>query len=42
MKQHEKINYVGYAAKDLTATKAFFEKAFGWTFTDYTSLPIKG
>jgi uncharacterized protein len=35
MHEHEKINYVEYAAKDLLATKAFFEKAFGWTFTDY-------
>ncbi|GLQ33560.1 VOC family protein [Litoribrevibacter albus] len=35
MKEHGKINYVEYAAKDLTATKAFFEKAFGWSFLDY-------
>jgi uncharacterized protein len=35
MQQHEKINYVEYAAKDLISTKAFFETAFGWTFTDY-------
>ena len=33
--QHEKINYVEFPAGDLSATKAFFEKAFGWTFTDY-------
>ena len=32
---HEKINYVEFPASDLPATKAFFEKAFGWTFTDY-------
>ncbi|RBP53730.1 VOC family protein [Arenicella xantha] len=35
MSQHEKINYLEYAAFDLAATKAFFEKVFGWRFTDY-------
>lgn len=35
MKQHEKINYVEYAAKDLTATKSFFSMVFGWEFIDY-------
>lgn len=35
MNEHEKINYVEYPAKDLAATKGFFEKAFGWSFTDY-------
>lgn len=35
MNQHEKMNYVEFPAKDLAATKAFFESAFGWTFTDY-------
>ena len=35
MNQHEKMNYVEFPAKDLTATKAFFESAFGWSFTDY-------
>lgn len=35
MNKHEKLNYLEYAAKDLDATKAFFEKAFAWTFTDY-------
>lgn len=29
------INYVEFPAKDLAATKLFFEKAFGWEFTDY-------
>ena len=33
--EHEKINYVEFPARDLPSTKAFFEKAFGWTFTDY-------
>lgn len=35
MNQHEKLNYVEFAAKDLSATKAFFNTVFDWTFTDY-------
>ena len=35
MSQHNKINYIEYPARDIEATKAFFTKAFGWTFTDY-------
>lgn len=35
MSKHEKIDYVEFPAKDLEATKAFFNKAFGWHFTDY-------
>ena len=35
MNHHEKLNYVEFAAKDLPATKAFFQAAFNWTFTDY-------
>jgi predicted enzyme related to lactoylglutathione lyase len=35
MNKHEKINYVEFPARDLGATKAFFQSAFGWTFTDY-------
>jgi predicted enzyme related to lactoylglutathione lyase len=35
MNLHEKINYVEFAAKDLPATKAFFQSAFGWSFVDY-------
>ena len=35
MNQHEKINYVEFHAKDLAATKAFFQFAFGWSFVDY-------
>ena len=35
MNQHEKINYIELPAKDLKATKAFFTRAFSWTFTDY-------
>lgn len=37
MLTHEQINYVEFAAADLEATKAFFEQAFGWSFTDYGS-----
>ena len=35
MNEHEKINYVEFPARDLTATKSFFESAFGWSFVDY-------
>jgi len=35
MNDHEKINYVEFPARDLSATKAFFETAFGWAFVDY-------
>ena len=35
MQLHEKINYVEYPARDLSATKRFFKQAFGWTFVDY-------
>lgn len=35
MNQHEKINYLEYAAHNLDATKAFFDAVFGWQFTDY-------
>ncbi len=35
MNQHEKMNYVEFPAKNLAATKAFFEAVFGWSFTDY-------
>ena len=35
MARHEKLNYAEYPTRDLTATKAFFESAFGWSFEDY-------
>jgi predicted enzyme related to lactoylglutathione lyase len=35
MNMHEKLNYVELPSRDLAATKAFFGKVFGWTFTDY-------
>ncbi len=35
MNMHEKMNYVEFPAKNLAATKAFFESVFGWSFTDY-------
>lgn len=35
MPAHEKINYVEYPARDLVATKRFFQDAFGWVFEDY-------
>ncbi|KZN40386.1 VOC family protein [Pseudoalteromonas luteoviolacea] len=35
MNQHEKLNYVEFAAKDLQSTKLFFSQVFGWEFVDY-------
>ena len=35
MNQHEKINYLEFPAKDIEATKAFFNSVFGWRFEDY-------
>lgn len=35
MHQHEKLNYVEFAACNIAATKAFFENVFSWQFTDY-------
>jgi predicted enzyme related to lactoylglutathione lyase len=35
MKEHEKINYVEFPAKDIEAAKAFFAKVFAWSFVDY-------
>ena len=35
MPAHEPINYLEFPSRDLQATKAFFEKCFGWKFTDY-------
>jgi predicted enzyme related to lactoylglutathione lyase len=32
---HGKINYVEYPARDLAATRRFFQQAFGWSFEDY-------
>jgi len=29
------INYIEFKAYDLKVTKMFYEKAFGWEFTDY-------
>lgn len=35
MNEHEKINYVEFPAKDITATKVFFNSVFNWSFIDY-------
>ncbi|WP_026317697.1 VOC family protein [Algicola sagamiensis] len=35
MTTHETISYVEFAAKDLSATKVFFQTTFGWKFEDY-------
>ena len=31
------INYIEFPAADFDTTQAFYEKAFGWHFTDYGS-----
>lgn len=35
MPKHETINYLEFSSLDMAATKAFFEKCFNWSFTDY-------
>ena len=35
MSKNLKLNYVEFPAKDISATKKFFEDAFCWSFTDY-------
>ncbi|TQF70649.1 VOC family protein [Pseudoalteromonas luteoviolacea] len=35
MNQHEKLNYVEFAAINLSATKSFFSTVFSWEFVDY-------
>ena len=29
------INYIEFPLEDVDATKAFYSKVFGWTFTDW-------
>ncbi len=33
--RHNKINYIEFTASDFDKTKHFFNKVFGWEFTDY-------
>ncbi len=35
MSGHSKIDYVEFPARDIPASKTFFEKVFDWRFTDY-------
>ncbi|MGB0865398.1 MAG: VOC family protein [Granulosicoccaceae bacterium] len=35
MPDHEKVNYLEFAARDFAATKTFFSQVFGWEFEDY-------
>lgn len=35
MSPNLKLNYVEFPARDIPATKHFFERAFNWTFQDY-------
>jgi predicted enzyme related to lactoylglutathione lyase len=29
------INYIEFGSNDIVASRTFFQKAFGWSFTDY-------
>ena len=35
MSNNDKINYVEFPARDIEATKVFFQSVFGWSFEDY-------
>ncbi len=35
MNQHETINYLEFPARDMAATKTFFNTVFNWQFVDY-------
>ena len=35
MPSDQKVDYVEFPARDFDATQTFYEKAFGWEFTDY-------
>ena len=35
MQEHEKIDYIELPAKDIEATKLFFNTVFGWIFIDF-------
>lgn len=35
MKEHEKINYVEFPARDIEKAKAFFAEVLGWEFEDF-------
>ena len=35
MSVNDNINYIEFPAKDIPASKAFFETVFGWAFVDY-------
>ena len=35
MREDGKIDYIEWPATDLAGTKGFYQKAFGWAFTDY-------
>ncbi len=35
MSAHEKINYIEFPVKNITATKVFFKEVFEWSFEDY-------
>jgi hypothetical protein len=32
---HRRVDYIEFPATDIPATRAFYERVFGWKFTDY-------
>jgi predicted enzyme related to lactoylglutathione lyase len=32
---HRRVDYIEFPATDIAATRAFYERVFGWKFTDY-------
>jgi predicted enzyme related to lactoylglutathione lyase len=35
MPTDQKVDYIEFPARDLASVQAFYERAFGWSFTDY-------
>jgi predicted enzyme related to lactoylglutathione lyase len=35
MPTDQKVDYIEFPAQDLDSVQAFYERAFGWSFTDY-------
>ncbi len=32
---HNRVDYIEFPAQDISKTKEFYSRAFGWKFTDY-------
>lgn len=33
--KHEQVQYIEFLSRDIARVKTFYEKSFGWVFTDY-------